>query len=43
MRASFFYIYIHRIDAHTRSLITKGDRGILVGMKTGIDVWVLKI
>lgn len=28
---------------HTRSLITKGDEGILVGMKTRIDVLILKI
>lgn len=28
---------------HTRPLITKGDEGILVGMKTRIDVSVLKI
>lgn len=27
----------------TRSLITKGDEGILVGMKTRIDVSILKI
>lgn len=28
---------------HRRSLITKGDEGILVGMKTRIDVSVLKL